>query len=364
MATEYAALKDMFDAPRLRHLSALAADAYPDFDARRFLKLALHELESLSLLQRLRRVTESLHATLPADFRRALPILKTMAPQINHGFVSLVLPDYVALYGQAHVRLALDALRYFTTFGSSEFAVRHFLRNDLARTLAVMQTWAEDDNEHVRRLASEGTRPRLPWSFKLDALVADPRPALPILETLRADPSLYVRKSVGNHLNDIGKDHPALLVALLQDWPRDHPATQWIARRGLRSLVKAGDRAALGLIGAGTAAAVSVGAFKASPVRLTLGETLNLRCTLSSQVAATQHLVVDYAVHYVKQSGVTSAKVFKWKEFDLPAGQEMVLSQRQVVRDFTTRVHHPGRHVVELLINGAVCGRCHFDLAR
>jgi len=208
MAESNIPLKEVFDVPRLRHLSALAAVAWPRFDQKRFLIHALQDFDQLALLARLRRTTESLHAVLPADFREALPILKAIAPGVDHSFVAMVLSDYVALYGHEHFDLALDALRFLTPFGSSEFAVRVFLRSDLQRALATMRRWADDPDDHVRRLASEGTRPRLPWSFRLDALVADPSPALPILEALRADPSLYVRKSVGNHLNDIGKDHP------------------------------------------------------------------------------------------------------------------------------------------------------------
>ena len=137
----------------------------------------------------------------------ALAILERLAPRLDHRFVSLILPDYVALYGLDDPARSLDALRFFTTFGSAEFAIRPFLRRDLTGTLATMERWARDEDEHVRRLASEGSRPRLPWSFRLDALVADPSPTAPILDALNADPSLYVRKSVANHLNDITKDH-------------------------------------------------------------------------------------------------------------------------------------------------------------
>jgi 3-methyladenine DNA glycosylase AlkC len=125
----------------------------------------------------------------------------------------------------------MEALKFLTPFSSAEFAIREYLKRDPARTLAVMERWSRDPDEHVRRLASEGSRPRLPWSFRLESLVTDPSPTLTILENLRVDPSLYVRKSVANHLNDISKDHPDWMLARLKSWDRAHPHTQWIAKR-------------------------------------------------------------------------------------------------------------------------------------
>src|SRR5690606_38553575 len=138
--------------------------------------------------------------------------LYKLAPRLKSGFATLILPEYVALYGADHFDTSMAALKLFTTFGSSEFAVRHFLQRDLSRTLAVMETWAHDENEHVRRLASEGCRPRLPWSFHIKPLKLDPTPLGSILDALRDDPSLYVRRSVANNLNDITKDNPAWVL--------------------------------------------------------------------------------------------------------------------------------------------------------
>ena len=133
-------------------------------------------------------------------------MLRALAPRINNRFVTLVLPEYVARYGLDDFEASMQALRDFTVYGSSEFGVRPFLRQDLARGMRFMLDWSSDGDEHVRRLASEGSRPRLPWSFRLEALVADPGPTRALLDNLRADDSLYVRKSVANHLNDIAKD--------------------------------------------------------------------------------------------------------------------------------------------------------------
>lgn len=357
------ALKDsIFPPARYREVAHLVRAIHPEFDERKFLRHALKGLEALSLMQRLRRMTESMHVALSGNFRRDLDILREVAPRLPAGFATLFLPDYVALYGRADAAVSLEALRYFTRFGSAEFAIRQFLRDDLENTLAALTTWTRDENEHVRRLASEGTRPRLPWSFHLPAIAADPTLAAPILDALRADPSLYVRKSVANHLNDVTRAHPDWVLARIGTWPRDNPHTAWIVKRALRTLIKAGDRRALAVIGAGKKAKVRVLRFKISPVRLRLGERITFTLEFASTASAAQRLVVDYAVHYMKKSGASAAKVFKWKEITVGPRESIILSRGQSIRDFTTRKHYPGRHVVDVLINGEKLASAHFDL--
>ncbi|MES2353655.1 MAG: DNA alkylation repair protein [Pseudomonadota bacterium] len=363
-ASENPALKEMFDASRFRHVGEEVTAIYPSFDAKHFLALSLPGLDSLTLMQRLRRMTESLHATLPADYRKTLRILRKLAPRINHGFVTLVLPDYVGLYGLDDFDVSMDALKFFTAFGSSEFAIRKFLRDDLARTLAVMENWSRDESEAVRRLASEGCRPRLPWSFRLDSLVADPSPVASILENLKADTSLYVRKSVANHLNDITKDHPIWVLDRIESWPLENAHTAWIARHALRTLIKKGDRRALAVIGAGEKPKVFVHDFLVYPQAITLGDRLSFSCRLESKSSKAQRLVVDYIIHYVKKSGETSAKVFKLKELTLGSRETVSIARDQIIRDFTTRVHHPGCHEIEIVVNGESIARDFFNLSR
>jgi 3-methyladenine DNA glycosylase AlkC len=360
---ENTALKEIFDARQFRTVARDVAGVYRGFDAERFLDIALAGLDALSLMQRLRRMSQALHATLPADYRRAVKILRALAPRIEHGFVTLALPDYVGQYGQDDFDVSMEALKYFTAFGSSEFAVREFLRNDPARTLAVMETWSRDASEAVRRLASEGSRPRLPWSFRLDAILRDPSLAAPILENLRADPSLYVRKSVANHLNDVTKSHPEWVLERLAAWPIENTHTAWIAKRALRSLIKAGNARALAAIGAGGAPEVKLSKFAVTPRCIALGERVTLSFDLASKSPENQRLVIDYRMHYVKKSGATSAKVFKLKELTLGAGQRVSIARQQNIRDFTTRVHYAGRHEIEILVNGMSLAQGFFELS-
>ncbi|HEY6632098.1 MAG TPA: DNA alkylation repair protein [Rhizobiaceae bacterium] len=356
------ALKEIFNGERLRHFARQTEAVWPDFDASRFMQLATSGLDDLGIMQRMRQIAVSLQATLPDDFRKALPILKDLAPRIGHGFASITLSEFVALYGQKHFDLSLEALKFFTRFGSSEFAVRHFLTADFDRTIAAMRKWAEDENEHVRRLSSEGTRPRLPWSFQLRNLIADPAPTGPILEALKADPSLYVRKSVANHLNDIGKNHPDLLVERVSGWDLSDRHTAWIVRHALRTLIKKGDARALTLIGTTGKAEVRVELFAVEPAKIRLGERITTKARLASTSNAAQRLVIDYAVHYPKKNGI-SRKVFKLKETELLADAGCELAISQTVRDFTTRKHNAGFHRVELMVNGEVLAESGFELA-
>jgi 3-methyladenine DNA glycosylase AlkC len=360
--TQPAALKEIFDRARLAHFASETKAIWPAFDDRRFLALATEGLDNLGIIQRMRQAAEAFGATLPDDFDRAIGILSELAPRIRHGFASITLCEYVALHGQAHFDRSMEALKLFTTYGSAEFAIRHFLAADFDRTLTVMRGWAEDDNEHVRRLASEGSRPRLPWSFQLKNLVADPRPTLPILDRLKADDALYVRKSVANHLNDIGKDHPDVLVDIVSGWDRGDARTAWIVKHALRTLVKKGDALALAIVGASGEADVRVERFSVSPGRLRLGDRVTIAGAVVSTSDDDQRLVVDYAIHYVKKLGKTSRKVFKLKEISLRAGETAPLSISQVIRDFTTRTHQPGFHRVELLVNGQTLAESGFEI--
>lgn len=356
------ALKEIFNGEKLRYIADRTKAVYPPFDVPGFMALSTAGLETLGIMQRMRQVATSLHATLPGDYARNIDILTAAAPGIGNGFASISLPEYVALYGLDDFDLSMRALSYFTRFGSSEFAIRHFLQRDMARTLAVMEGWSRHENEHVRRLASEGCRPRLPWSFQLRPLIADPSPVTPILDALKADDALYVRKSVANHLNDITRDNPGFVLSLLDSWPKDNPHTRWIVRQALRTLIKKGDAAALAHLGAQEEAQIEIKAFEVTPQTVALGHAVEISAAFASLAGHAQKLVIDYAVHYVKKSGDASAKVFKWREIELQPGQTCALTISRAMRDFTTRKHYAGLHKVDLLVNGRRVAESAFHL--
>ncbi|MBK6343375.1 MAG: DNA alkylation repair protein [Flavobacteriales bacterium] len=355
-------LKEMFNAAYFARLAKEMQTVHPRFKRSEFFKDAQHGNETRELNARMRHASITLRTYLPSDYRKAVQILMDVAPRMPKGYTALLYPDFVSQFGLDDPPNSLEALKYFTSFGSSEFAVREFFRRDPIGTLKVMRSWAEDQNEHVRRLASEGSRPRLPWSFRLDAVLKDPKLTTPILERLRADDSLYVRKSVANHLNDFSKDHPKYMVDLLRSWDRKHPHTAWIAKHASRTLIKAGDVDALALFAFDSKVKVRVDGLELSPKRLKLGETLELSFTVTSEAQRAQQLVIDYAVHYRKANGGTSKKVFKLKEVELGPRGSMHISKRQRIVDFSTRKHHAGEHVVEVFVNGRSRAQAVFEL--
>lgn len=332
------------------------------FDRTAFLAAATDGLNALSIMERVRHIADALRPALPADYAAALEIIAAMAPRLPHGFQAVAVTEYVARYGLDDFDRSMDALATLTRFGTAEFAIRPYLAQDVDRALATMARWTGSDDEHVRRLASEGGRPRLPWAARVPTLKADPTRAAHILEALKADPSLYVRKSVANHLNDIAKDRPDWLLDRLADWPNDSPRTAWIIRHALRTLIKQGEPRALALIGVGHGAAVTVRKFAVEPSAVRLGERIAITVEIASDSTVNQPLVVDYRVYYARAGGKTAVKVFKWKTFDLAAGDTVALRISQVIRDFSTRRHHPGQHNVELIVNGQTMATSEFAL--
>lgn len=355
-------LKDILGRQALETIGDAGAAASPRFDRTAFLSAAADGLDALSIMERVRHIAGALHGALPDSYPDALTIICAMAPRLTHGFQAMAVTEYVARYGLDDFDRSMEALADLTRFGSAEFAIRPFLAADTPRALATMTRWAGSEDEHVRRLASEGGRPRLPWATRVAALKADPTLAAPILEILKADPSLYVRKSVANHLNDIAKDRHDWLLGRLQAWPQDDPHTVWIIRHALRTLIKKGEPRALALIGVGHGAAVSVRQFDISPATVSLGDRIAITAELASDSPDGQRLVVDYRVHYARAGGKTAAKVFKLKTFELGAGETAMLGIGQAIRDFSTRRHHPGRHDVELIVNGQTMANGAFEI--
>lgn len=245
---------------------------------------------------------------------------------------------------------------------TGEFAIRRLLAADLARSLGIIQGWTGHPDEHVRRLASEGTRPYLPWAVRVPAVVLHPEASLPILDALYRDPSEYVRRSVANHLNDVARHAPALVVATAARWLAAPDAnTSWVVRHGLRTLIKKAHPGALALQGF-TPASVAVTGPTLDRNSVAIPGELAFDFAIANTGNYDAKLAVDYVVHYVKANGTQSAKVFKIAALTLAAGETRTLSKRHAFRQMTTRVHHPGVHALELQINGIRHGHTEFEL--
>lgn len=362
--------KDWFDEGAAAHLAGQMTHVFPEFDRKQFLRLAIRDLENLEFSQRIRQFSEALAAVLPANPVEALEILVESLPEIlpgeesvTDGYLQWPLGQFIADYGVDHFEESFEAMLALTQRFSAEFAVRPFAQKYPEETLRRLLEFTSHPNSHVRRWCSEGVRPRLPWGGHLKSLMQDPSPLWPILEALRDDPSLYVRRSVANNLNDIAKDHPDLVVARCREWMRDAGSDrQWIVKHGLRSLVKAGHPGALEVMGFYPPRQIDAEFDCSSSVRI--GDSLRMSARLTNRSSKAQDLVVDFLLHYRRAKGKMSGKVFKWKNLLLEPGETTLLDKLHSMKKTTIRKLYPGLHKVELQVNGRQMARADFELLR
>lgn len=345
-------LKQRYSKAYVERLAAALVQVDPRIDAAAFVRAVRGRgWNGLELKQRMRRIAECLHAHVPGDYRAKLATVRRVAPGFG-GFEAMFFPDFVERYGLDDFDASIEALEDLTRYSSSEFAVRPFIVRYGDRMLRVLARWARHDSEYLRRLASEGSRPRLPWSMRLPRFVADPAPVLAILERLKDDPSDYVRRSVANSLNDVAKDHPDAVLAVAQRWLGRSLHTDALVKHACRTLLKRGDPRALRLFGHHDGVAVEVRGFRLGAARLAIGEELTFDFALRLQQSEPAKLRIEYAVDFVKANGGSSRKLFKIAERRLEPGTTLRVARRHRFRDLTTRKHYTGTHRVAVVVNG------------
>jgi 3-methyladenine DNA glycosylase AlkC len=355
-------LKDLFfSSATIDRLGDSIHQHYEGFDKEQFARRVYDEdWESRELKERMRHVTRCLREGLPSDYPTALEILKQVAPGFS-GFDAMVFADYVECYGLDHWDLSLPALALFTTLCSSEFAIRPFIAQDPERAMATMREWAEDENEHVRRLASEGCRTRLPWAKALPIFKKNPSLILPILEVLKEDEAEYVRKSVANNLNDISKDHPGLVLDICERWYGHSKRTDWIVKRACRTMLKAGNQRAMMLFGFSDPRHISVQNLRLSEETICIGDDLPFTFELSVDGDTACLVRLEMGVTYAKARGKQSTKIFQIKEDSFDPGRHPV-RRKHSFRDLSTRKHYPGRHQISIIVNGVEKATASFEL--
>ncbi|MCA9022639.1 MAG: DNA alkylation repair protein, partial [Planctomycetaceae bacterium] len=312
------------------------------------------------LKQRMRHITHALHEFLPNDYGTALTVLERAAPSFG-GFEAMFFPDFVEVYGLSDWDRSLQALEHFTKYSSSEFAVRPFIAQDQQRMVRQLKLWAASPNEHVRRLASEGSRPRLPWAMALPAFKQNPAPMLPILKRLKADPSEYVRRSVANHLNDISKDHPDVVLSLAEQWLTGKPETRWIVKHGCRTLLKQGDSRTLALFGYRKPEDLRIRKFQLQPSVISMGEQVEFEFELVSRKTELGQIRLEYAVEFVRLKGATTRKVFKISE-GIYSEHARWYRSRHSFKPISTRNYYPGTHRLAIIVNGQEMEQAEFEL--
>lgn len=267
-------LKNMYNRESLYEVAVAIQSVYNSFKVDEFIKSTMDETwNNLELKARCRKISMSLGMYLPEDYKEALSILEK---SVTGFYFAFFFPDFVEVYGQDEINwdLSISALERNTEYWSSEFAVRAFIIKDEERMMAQMRKWSKHKSEHVRRLASEGCRPQLPWGQAISKFKKDPTPVLPILEQLKTDTSTYVQKSVANNLNDISKTHPDLVISIAKDWYGKNKSTNWIVKHGCRTLLKKGNRDVLALFGYDDTTSINLQDFTLETTSISIGEDL------------------------------------------------------------------------------------------
>ncbi|HBF4428693.1 DNA alkylation repair protein [Clostridioides difficile] len=353
-------LKNMYNRESLYEVAVAIQSVYNSFKVDEFIKSTMDETwNNLELKARCRKISMSLGMYLPEDYKEALSILEK---SVTGFYFAFFFPDFVEVYGQDDINwdLSISALERNTEYWSSEFAVRAFIIKDEERMMAQMRKWSKHKSEHVRRLASEGCRPQLPWGQAISKFKKDPTPVLPILEQLKTDTSTYVQKSVANNLNDISKTHPDLVISIAKDWYGKNKSTNWIVKHGCRTLLKKGNRDVLALFGYDDTTSINLQDFTLETTSISIGENLTFSFNILAKKATKTRL--EYGIDYIKSNGKRNRKIFKISEVSLKENEKKSYMKKHSFADVSVRRHYPGIHSIAIIINGIEKDKLDFEL--
>lgn len=355
------ALKLSYNQAYMKKLGKEIKKNYSNFDQNAFQKTIFNsEWKNKELKERMDHISRCLHQHLNLPYKNALQILEKTAPGFG-GWEAMFFPHFVQLYGLKDWKLSIDALEHFTQFSSSEFAVRPFILMDPKKMMKKMLVWSKHKNVHVRRLASEGCRPRLPWAMALNNFKENPSPIFPILNQLKQDPELYVRKSVANNINDISKDHPEKAIKLSQEWKGKHPHTDWILKHGGRSLLKGGHPEIFSIFNYDCIDNLNLKNFKANS-SVSEGENLTLNLEIQFKKSPFK-LRLEYAIYFKRANGQLNKKVFHISD-GIQEQKVKNFVKSHSFKQINTRKYYPGRHQVSIILNGIEVQKKNFILKR
>lgn len=361
-------VKDFINSDTIYSLNERLVISYSKFDSDGFTNSVINKLPELEYKQRIDWIALNLKKYLPEDYKTALNILNDSLPEelpnreqtrVNRFYI-VAYNKFVMDYGLEHFDLSMDSLLKQTKCFTSEFGIRAFIDKYPNKSFELLKIWALSDNIHVRRLCSEGCRPRLPWAMQLKDLINDPNPIIEVLELLKNDSELYVRRSVANNLNDISKDHPDLVIKLLTKWQDGSKNMDWLINHALRTLIKKGNKAALSLIGFMPNPDVEIKYFKFENSACRIGEDVYFSFELLSKIK--QLLMIDYSVNFIKANGKHSSKIFKLAKREFETNEKVSFRKKQSFKNFTTRKIYPGLHYLELQINGKRFGKIDIEV--
>lgn len=346
------------------------ARVYPEFNVERFVEKIKPEIDALELKDRAKLIAKVMNYELPKPFSKAADVLvKSMQFKPTEAevgkypdFYFMPFSEFILAYGVDDFENGMRACYELTKVFTAEFCVRPFIQNNQKEALALLHEWAVGENQHVRRLVSEGTRPRLPWAGRLPEFQKDPKPVLELLEKLKADPELYVRRSVANNLNDIAKDHPDLVLETLQRWQKAQDKNVgWVIKHASRTLIKDGHTEALSLLGFNPNAQLKVIDLKCSSA-VDFGNKLDFSFTIKNTGKTDENCVIDYVMNFKKANGKLAPKVFKLQTKTLKAGEELQIQKSHVIKPITTRVYYPGEQEISIQANGKILATSCYEL--
>lgn len=351
-------IKDIYSLTFYNRFADTVRDIIPSFDKEQFMKRIMGcSFDTMEWKDRMKHTTRVFHDFLPEDFSEGVKLIEKIINKLrNDGFgedslAFIFFPDYIEVYGQDDFDTSVKAFEFITQFVSCEFAVRPFILKYGDRMIERMTGWADHESHKVRRLASEGSRPRLPWAMAIPALKKDPSPILPLLEKLKSDPSESVRRSVANNINDIAKDHPDVVIDLAARWRGISKETDAIIKHGCRTLLKQGHTEILKQYGL-ESGNIAVRDFKILTPEVKIGDSLEFSFSISNQNSINHTVRLEYGIYYKKSKGHLAKKVFKISERIYEPDAVINIHRKQSFKLITTRVFYTGDHQLSIIING------------
>jgi 3-methyladenine DNA glycosylase AlkC len=355
-------LREVFNKEIVDLIAENIEKQYSLFDKEGFINHIYPKLTNLSFGDRSNLITEALEKYLPQKFEEVADILlNSLGPEVEiadlsgyDGFYIMPMGNYVSRNGKEYFDLSMKLLYEMTKRFTSEGPIRTFIELYPEKSLKLLHIWAKDENFHVRRLVSEGTRPRLPLSSPLRKYVTDPAPVIELLTKLNSSEELYVRRSIANNLNDISKDNPKIVTQTLQKWKRKNKSKNmdWLIKHALRTLLKQGNKEALELLGYPSDPDIAILNFTLQKSTIKIGEKIEFQFGIINQSSKSVNLMIDYIVHFMKSSGKTRPKVFKLSKKKLKKAETANFRKYHLITQLSTRKIYPGIHQLQLQING------------
>lgn len=341
----------------------------PNFNRKSFLNSIYdNEWNDRELKQRMRHITHTLKNHLSENFNENVKTILNLIPVLeNNGFKPdnlefIFFPDFIEVYGIDDYETSVKSFETITQFVSCEFAVRPFIINNQKVMLSKMFDWSNHKHPMVRRLATEGCRPRLPWAMAISSLKENPKPIISILENLKNDVSETVRRSVANNLNDISKDNPKTVIDLVKKWKGRTKETDLLAKHACRTLLKQGNSEVMKLFGFGAVDKIKITDFKILTKTISIGGVLEFSFNIVNTSNTISKIRLEYGLYYQKSNGSLSRKVFKISEKEYSENSITKIHRKQSFKIITTRKFHIGKHQVSVIINGIEFDKNDFEL--